>query len=499
MPIHFMKIFTRNREPVWWRNTCAICALVALLGLNLQAASKPVMVHFMPWFVAKPFSSSWGWHWTMNYSNPDLFNTNGQREIASWYYPQIGPYDSDDPVALEYQVLLLKLAGVDGVIVDWYGMDNYADYALNNQRTLALFGWIRRAGLKFSLCYEDATILNEINGGYITSNDAVAHARQTMLYAETNFFDDPSFLRLNGRPVLLNFGPQYFTSSDSWTAIFSALAASNNPPAFFTEDNKLAVGDGAFDWPPMGLSQTNNGILTTIQLNSYLTQFEQKAAIWSAFISSAFPRFHDIYAQAGVGPSYGYLDDNNGLTFQSTLQRAMTNSSTIVQIVTWNDYGEGTIVEPTVEYVCRDLGMLQNFRRLYLSAGYAGTTNDFSTALRLYNARREYAGNAIAYAELNRVFSNAVAEDLPDANLKLGGLESQSPVIYNVSLTGDQLAFSVGGYVSTNGVEVQSTTDSTLSHWRTVAILSPGSNAPSFTTNTVGFTAAVYFRIANPP
>jgi hypothetical protein len=479
----------------WWIGS----ALAALLTFNVAAATKPVMVHFMPWFVAEPFSGSWGWHWTMNFFNPNTFSTNGQRQVASWYYPQIGPYDSDDAAVLEYQVLLLKLGGVDGVIVDWYGMDDYADYAVNNQRTVALLGWIRKAGMKFSLCYEDATILNEINGGYITSNNAVAHAAQTMLYAETNFFNDPCFLRFQGRPVLLNFGPQYFKSSDSWVAIFSGLAASNNPPAFFTENSKLAVGEGAFDWPPMYLSQTNSGVLTSNQLNNYLTQFEQGAALWGGYISSAFPRFHDIYQQAGTQPSLGYLDDDNGLTFQSTLQRAMTNASAIAQIVTWNDYGEGTIVEPTTQYGYRDLGVIQNLRRLYLSPSYAGTTNDLPTALRLYNARREYAGNAIASAEMDRVFSDAVAGDLPDANLKLGGLESQSPVIYNLIFTNNQLSFSVGGYVSGDGVAIQWTSDATLSHWQTAEILNAGTNAASFTTNVAGFTAPVFFRAANQP
>jgi hypothetical protein len=476
-----------------------LCPLVTLFAVSVCAAPKPVMVHFMPWYVAEPFSSTWGWHWTMNHFDPNSITTNGQREIASWYYPQIGPYDSDDPAVLEYQVLMLKLAGADGVIVDWYGMDNYLDYAVNNQRALDLLGWTRRASLKFSLCYEDATIKNEINGGFIASSNALAHAQQTMLYAETNFFNDPTFFRLNGRPLLLNFGPQYFTASSDWVAIFSSLAPSNSPPAFFTEDNKLAIGQGAFDWPPMGMSQTNNGILTTNQLNSYLTQFEQKAAAWNAYISSAFPRFHDIYQQAGVQPSYGYLDDNNGLTFRSTLERAMTNSSTIAQIVTWNDYGEGTIVEPTSEYMYRDVGALQDLRRRYLSPGYAGTTNDFSTAIRLYNARHKYAGNAIAYAELDRVFSDAVAGDLLDANLKLGGLESQSPVIYNLSFADNQLAFFVGGYLSTNGAQVQSTSDATFSHWQTVADLRFGTNAPSFHTTVSNFTSTVFFRVAIQP
>src|SRR5208283_2317942 len=103
------------------------------------AAPKKVMVHYMPWFVSQPFSGSWGWHWTMNHFNPDDVDPKtGQQEIASQFYPLIGPYDSADPAVLEYHVLLMKLAGIDGVIVDWYGMDNFNDYGVNNSRTLAL-------------------------------------------------------------------------------------------------------------------------------------------------------------------------------------------------------------------------------------------------------------------------------------------------------------------------------------------------------------------------
>ena len=112
---------------------------LAILGVvaSAHAASKPLMVYYMPWYVAKPYSANWGWHWTMNHFDPDTVSATGQRQIASWYYPLIGPYDSADPAVLEYHVLLMKLAGVDGVIVDWYGPDDYLDYGVNSQRTAA--------------------------------------------------------------------------------------------------------------------------------------------------------------------------------------------------------------------------------------------------------------------------------------------------------------------------------------------------------------------------
>jgi hypothetical protein len=452
-----------------------------------RGAPKPVMVHYMPWFVSQPYSGSWGWHWTMNHFNPNVLNANGQQEIASWYYPLIGPYDSVDPAVLEYHVLLMKLAGIDGVTVDWYGPDNYYDYLVNNQRTLALFNYTRKAGLTFSLCYEDATIQAEISGGCmngicVTAGNAIAHAQYEMLYVQTNFFSFTNFLRLSNAPVLLNFGPQYFQNSSDWTSIFSVLNATNQP-AFFTEDNRLAVGSGAFDWPPMGLSGGGTNTLTPAQLQNYLVSFELKAKnqAWPSFISSAFPRFHDIYAQAGVSPSYGYLDDANGNTLTSTLSRAMTNNSAIVQIVTWNDFGEGTIVEPTREYGYRDLGIIQDLRRQYLDSAFPYHTNDLAMAFRFYNLRKQYGNSPALSAELNRIFTNIVSKAVSTANLQLTGMESNRPVIYNLSYDGVQLQFLIGGYVASS-VQVQMSTN--LTTWQTVQTFAASTNLSVFSTAT---------------
>jgi len=405
-----------------------LAACLLLLPCLAGAAAKPLLAYYMPWFVAKPCSSTWGWHWTMNHFNPDIINAFGERQIASWYYPLIGPYDSADPAVLEYHVLLMKLAGVDGVVVDWYGPDDYNDYALNNQRTAALFQFTRKAGLKFCLCYEDQTIQQEVNGRFVAAGDALAHAQQTMLYVQTNYFTDSSYLRWSNQPVLLNFGPQYFKADDQWRTIFSVLQPTNQP-AFFTEDHRLPVGAGAFDWPPMWLSQApdTGGVLSESALENYLAAFDQNTAGWPAFISSAFPRFHDIYQQAGVRAYWGYLGDHGGEVLRRTLTRALTNHSAMVQIVTWNDFGEGTVVEPTREYGTRDLGIIQDCRRQYLDPQFSYRTNDLTLASRLYALRRQSATNGVGSGALDRVFGSIVAGDLAAANAKLTELERARP------------------------------------------------------------------------
>ena len=478
--------------------------LSILFGTSPTAtgASKTVLVHYMPWFVSQPYSGSWGWHWTMNHFNPDISNpANGEEQIASWYYPLIGPYDSADPAVLEYHVLLMRLSGIDGVIVDWYGMDDFNDYASNNARTLDLLHYTRKAGLKFSLCYEDSTIKQEISGGFITAGGEIAHEQQTMLYAQSNFFTDPSFLRLNSSPVLLNFGPQYFTNSSDWISSFSILATTNLP-ALFTENSRLApAAVGAFDWPPMSLGRTNaqstnEPVLSDPVLNNYLASFDQAAGICPAFVSSAFPRFHDIYAQAGVQPSFGYLDDQNGATFQETLTRAMTNASTYVQIVTWNDFGEGTTVEPTVQYGYRDLGVIQDTRRQYLDAGFPFHANDLLLALRLYHLRKQFGTtNAVLSSELDRVFNNIISSNLTAATLQLTGMESGVPVIYDASATEGHLQFAIGGFISEAGIQVQSSRTLATGRWQMVTNFSVGTNLMAFSASMPANSPAMFFKI----
>jgi len=311
--------------------------------------------------------------------------------------------------------------------VDWYGSANFLDYGINNQAAVKLFQFTRKAGLKFSICYEDQTIQHMIDGNYLATNDAIFHAQREMLYLQTNFFSDASYLRLKGRPVLLNFGPQHFMVSSNWEDIFSVLVATNQP-AFFTEDNRLPVGMGAFSWPPMWMSQVpgTGGVLSGAALKSYLVDFDQKAATWPAFISSAFPRFHDIYQRAGVRNYWGYLGDHHGDTLRETLSRGMTNSSAIVQVVTWNDFGEGSMVEPTQEYGYRDLGIIQDFRRQYLESGFSRNTNDLTMALRFYNLRRQSLTNIAISPELDRIFTNIVSGKLDVANLQLDQLIKQT-------------------------------------------------------------------------
>lgn len=379
----------------------AIIVCTCSSSLAQDTTRSLVMVHFMPWFQTKAVHGYWGWHWTMNHYNPESIDQAGHRSIASHYYPLTGPYDSEDKNILEYQSLLMKIAGIDGALVDWYGMDNYFDYGVLHESTKALFAALQQAHLLFGIVYEDQTVKHIVENGYISSANALKYGKTVMKYAHDNWYTKPTYVKLDNHPVVLTFGPQYFMQSSDWDTLFSGLSVS---PLFFTLDNRLApIAAGAYPWPPMWKSNAL-GILTQDLLNSYLDQFYQQAANWPYLITSAFPGFYDIYKEAGVGSSFGYLDRLNGETFTSTLQQALKHHPNIIQIVTWNDYGEGTIVEPTAEFGYQYLETLQTMRDSS-DATFQFQKEDLQLPFRIYTMRLQFSGNAGVNSALDRVFN----------------------------------------------------------------------------------------------
>lgn len=367
-------------------------ALLLILSARLFCAAGPpqtalhakpvrkarvLLVHYMPWFEAAPERGQWGWHWTMNHFHPEQ-QANGRREIASHYYPLIGPYDSGDPDLLECHVLLMKLAGIDGVIADWYGTDDVLDYGLIHRNVQRLIPILQRAGLRFAVCYEDQTVPRLITNHTLAENEAVAHGQKLLEWLQANWFTSPVYLKQDGRPVFLVFGGGYY-QEDQWRQIFAPLP---HLPQFYTELGRRAPAVGGFGWPvPDG---------GTDKSFAALESFYTRAKEWPQFLPAAYPRFHDIYHEAGVGKSWGSIADAEGQTYTRTLEKALQSSASIIQLATWNDWGEGTMIEPSVEFGYRDLEATQRLRRKYSDPTFPYIPADLRLPVQLYLLKKRY-------------------------------------------------------------------------------------------------------------
>ncbi len=355
--------------------------------------STKIYMHYMPWFESKESSGNnqWGYHWTMANKNPDNVDANGKREIAAHYYPLIGPYHSGDRDVIENHLLLMKYAGIDGILIDWYGTYNLNDYRMIKENTEQLVALLDDVGLEYAIVYEDRFLGNIVGAGLAPTT--VSAAKADMAYMQSTFFSQPNYIKVDGKPLLLNFGPITLTTPEEWTNVFSGL---NPKPAFLTlwneshEAGNNAMGEYAWVY----------------QDNTHLSNFYQNRMPALQFaIGSAYPGFKDFYVQGGGGDGIGWeIPHNNGATLDETLAMATAANVGQLQLITWNDFGEGTMIEPTQEFGYTYVEKIKTF------AGVQNTAaNTFTQIGKFHKLRKANAGNAAVQAKLNRAFGYFVS------------------------------------------------------------------------------------------
>lgn len=128
------------------------------------------------------------------------------------------------------------------------------------------------------------------------------------------------------------------------------------------------------------------------------------------------PEFKDFYQEGGWGNGFTDYESNNGLLFEETLERAKLNDVDAIQVITWNDFGEGTIIEPTVEFEYSRLEQLQTF----LGVNYS--SNELSLAIKLYEKRKEHKGKELENKKLDQVFYYLISLQLDEARNLLNEL-----------------------------------------------------------------------------
>ncbi len=365
-----------------------------------------VYAHYMPWFESQEVNGYWGIHWTMANCNPEIKDSTGRRQIASHFYPLIGPYSSVDKDLVEYHLLLMKLAGIDGILIDWYGSWNVLDYQQNRLNSEAIIEGLDDAGLDFGVVYEDYTAEKVADHGL--ADTPIAAAQGDIQYLAANYFSSPQYIQIKNAPLLLTFGPRYFLTEGDWTQIF---ATSNPKPHFLTLWNQSNTagtnGNGEFAWV-----YRNN--LT--DLNNF---YNNRMPVLETTIGSAYPGFYDYYTEGGwndqaINFSIRYDD---GATLSQTLDLAAQAGIPMLQLVTWNDFGEGTMLEPTIEYGFLFLEKVQQF------TGVSYDKADLELILQMYQYRKQFPDDTLRQLKMNQVFYYLVSLQLDKARELLATIE----------------------------------------------------------------------------
>jgi hypothetical protein len=308
------------------------------------------------------------------------------------------------------------------VVANWWGDKTIADWGILHENTRHILDYCRRADLHFLLNYEDRPLVRLTDTGLVDHAGAVAMAQADLRYAEAHWFSDPRYVSHAGRPVFTVFGPYYLVGDQDWDDVFAPLASR---PLLFTVF-PLPFADGRFYWLPVGPGL--GGDVSAEQLATQMDEFHRRASGWPAVLSGAAPGFDD-YPVAGTAhpSSYGHIDYDGDGTLRRTLARAIAAVPDVVQIITWNDFNEGTMIEPTEEFGFLFLEAIQDVRRAELDPAFPYTPEDLRLALRIYTLRKAHPGDAAINAALDQAVDHLLHDDLAAAVALVESLEHTQP------------------------------------------------------------------------
>ncbi|NCC50961.1 MAG: hypothetical protein EOM20_07055 [Spartobacteria bacterium] len=352
-------------------------------------SGRLVMVHYFNWFETPDVRGSWRhWEWLGNGPRHDPRNLrdDGHRDIASVYYPLIGPYDASDRDVIEYHVLSALAAKIDGFFVDWYGIHSDEERALP-----ALLDMAARCGFKVGICFEDKTMF-----GYSYNvrhrHEAVSNAVENLNYILDKHAAHPAYLHLDGKPVVITFSwsepmdsvrrHAYGFFAHEWAEILDRVREKHD--IYFMHDyhshlkeQYWDIADNMYPWLDV------NGE----SLERFYAEERRRVAAgqYDRMSSLVYPGFdnHGVWGW-GEGPFVTPRED--GDFYRRSWEMALSNDVRLLQIATWNDFAEGATIEPTVEYGFQYLELTEAY-----VARFKGLESD-SASLRLpyeiYRARK---------------------------------------------------------------------------------------------------------------
>jgi hypothetical protein len=243
------------------------------------------------------------------------------------------------------------------VVINWYGTRDKWDFPFNLRGADNIAREAVAMGMKIAICYEDWTTVADMGvswGEEPTGTVRTAGLEQMRLdfeYIRDNYTSKSNYLKdETGAPLVLIFGPRNFMIPADWSNTLDTVFAGQPKPKLISLSGR-SVGDGHFSWFGDLSSYDSTKDNETQTLGNVATYLSQFYGSQDSTMGSAFPGFHDYYAEGNNGTSYGQLPTYNGQTLEVGINQANTHFPPFLQLATWNDWGEGTCFEPTQEEI----------------------------------------------------------------------------------------------------------------------------------------------------
>ncbi|MBV9437634.1 MAG: PKD domain-containing protein [Acidobacteria bacterium] len=270
-------------------------------------------------------------------------NTTIYAHFMAWfgvsYHINIG-YSSPDPAQVKAQVTDMLSRGIAGAIIDWYGQKSYENSTSLQMKTEAES---RNGAFRFAIMEDAGAISSCAN---TSGCDVTGALINDLNYVQQTYITSPAYITWNGNPVIFYFGVEQY--SIDWTRVRASTG--NNVIFVFQNDGGFtrSFSNGGFSWVmPSSVTSSDPAAL------SYMNDFYNTAHSYSSKVpvGAAYKGFNDSLASWGSGR---LMQQQCGQTWLETFTDAnshwsSSNQLALFQLVTWNDYEEGTEIETGID------------------------------------------------------------------------------------------------------------------------------------------------------
>ncbi|HEY2025282.1 hypothetical protein [Paraburkholderia sp.] len=269
-----------------------------------------------------------------------------------WFAPQsrgvtVG-YRSDDPAQAFRTFKDMQARGIDGVIVDWYG-----EHDANGQPEPIDVAWRKSMpelakfpAMSFSIMVDAGTY----NFNHCKGCDVTQTVLSQLDYLSRSYFSSPQYLRYDGHPVVYEFGLDWSGKVD-WSRIQAA-----HPEISWVHIHKQGFdrddSAGAFVWIAPGFAARKTGVADLAELKEFYRYARTEPT--KIATGGVFKGFDDLLAAWAKPNQKHYMPQACGDTWLQTFDLINQNYSAtrqlpFVQLITWNDYEEGTALESGID------------------------------------------------------------------------------------------------------------------------------------------------------
>ncbi len=314
-----------------------------------------------------PFSPATAATLTANRASERVFSPLFSRPVLAfyytWYHPDtfcrcqmsdlpVARYDSSDVATIDRQIRQATQAGITGFITSWPGPGNTQD---DNLAKLLL-----RAAV-----YQQKTGIHFVSSLYLESDaDAVRNNLAGALrYAIKHYTADPHFFHWQGKPVIFIWRP---IGNGRTLSTWSALRQQVDPGhrllwlAEGTDTSLLRVFDGLHLFSAAYWGLLDHTIASVDQsfrtrINAY-NSAHRTHKIWIAGVQ---PGYDDTRVPGRVG-TYR-VPRNSGTTYRLSWQGAISSAPDWISVSTFNEWFEGSMIEPSLRYGSLYLNLTRQF------------------------------------------------------------------------------------------------------------------------------------------